>query len=97
MSVRLLAVAEVELDEAIIWYNGQAPGLGDAFLVDLLRTIGSIERHPDAWQLVDEDIRRCRLARFPYGIIYTFEARDIIVLAVAHMHRSPNYWRNRIQ
>ena len=28
-----------------------------------------IERFPNAWQSLDEDVRRCRLARFPYGLI----------------------------
>jgi plasmid stabilization system protein ParE len=95
MNVRLLAVAEAELDEAIAWYGRQAPGLGDAFLVELLRALRLIERHPYAWQALDSDIRRCRLTRFPYAILYGLEGSDIVVLAIAHMHRAPTYWRNR--
>lgn len=32
---------------------------------------------------------------FPYMLIYTIEESEIIVLAVAHQHRKPNYWKNR--
>ena len=49
MNVRLLPAAQVELDEAIDWYAKQAPGLGESFLVEFLRTIQLIERHPQGW------------------------------------------------
>jgi hypothetical protein len=44
---------------------------------------------PDAWQMLAEGVRRCRLSRFPYGLIYTIDNSDILVLAVAHLHRQP--------
>lgn len=47
MNVRLLATAQAELDEAIDWYAAQAPGLGDGFLVEVLRSIQLIQHHPD--------------------------------------------------
>jgi toxin ParE2 len=56
-----------------------------------------IVRYPDAWQPLGEDIRRYRLSRFPYGVIYAIESGDIVVLAIAHLHRKPDYWRDRLQ
>jgi hypothetical protein len=35
VTVRFLEIAEVELDQAIRWYSTQAPGLGDAFLLEV--------------------------------------------------------------
>jgi hypothetical protein len=43
--------------------------LGDSFLVEFLRTIRLIERHPQGWHPLSIDTRRCRLRRFPYGVI----------------------------
>lgn len=96
MNVRLLATAQAELDEAIDWYAAQAPGLGDGFLVEVLRSIQLIQHHPDGWHPLTPDIRRCRLRRFPYGVIYTIEDGDLLVLAIAHQHRKPGYWQDRI-
>jgi hypothetical protein len=31
VTVRLLEIAEIELDHAIRWYGAQAPGLGEEF------------------------------------------------------------------
>jgi ParE toxin of type II toxin-antitoxin system, parDE len=50
-------------------------------LIEVLSAADRITRFPEAWQLLDEDIRRCRLNRFPYGLIYTIDNGDILVLA----------------
>ena len=96
MSVRLLESAQVELDDAIAWYASQAPGLGDVFLIETLKTLKLIEQYPKAWHPLTQQVRRCRLRRFPYSVIYAQEGSDLLVLAVAHQHRKPGYWRTRL-
>jgi plasmid stabilization system protein ParE len=96
MSVRLLESAQAELDDAIAWYAEQAPGLGDAFLIETLKTLKLIEQYPKAWHPLTQQVRRCRLRRFPYSVIYAQEGSDLLVLAVAHQHRKPGYWRARL-
>lgn len=86
-----------KLDQAISWYVSQAPGLGDAFLVEVLSAVERVLSYPEAWHPLDEGLRRCRLNRFPYGLIYAVENGDILVLAVAHLHRKPGYWRERLK
>ena len=97
MTVRFLEIAEIELDQAIHWYGAQAPGLGNAFLIEVLSAADRIARFPEAWHPLDEGVRRCRLSRFPYGLTYTIDNGDILVLAVAHSHRRPEYWRDRLK
>ena len=95
--VRLLEIAEIELDEAIHWYSEQASGLGDAFLIEVLSAADRIARFPGAWHPLGEDVRRRRLSQFPYGLNYTINEGDILLPAVAHLHRRPDYWRDRLQ
>jgi len=97
VTIRFLEIAEIELDEAIQWYRAQAPGLGDAFLIEALTAAERIANHPEAWHRIEQGIRRCRLTRFPYGLIYAVQDDDIIVLAVAHLHREPDYWHDRLK
>lgn len=94
--VSLLAPAQRELDEAIAYYEAQVAGLGDAFLLEILRVFDLISRYPDAWHPLGAHVRRCRLSRFPYGVVYAREPAGIVVLAVMHLHRKPEYWRERI-
>jgi plasmid stabilization system protein ParE len=97
MNVRLLAPAQHELDEAIAWYAGQAPGLGDAFLIETLKALKLITQFPQAWHPLSPQTRRCRLNRFPYSVIYSQDGDDLLVIAIAHQHRKPGYWRDRLQ
>ena len=97
MTVRFLEIAEIELDQAIHWYGAQAPGLDNAFLIEVLSAADRIARFPDAWHPLGEGVRRCRLSRFPCGLIFTLDNGDILVLAFAHLHRRPDYWRDRLK
>jgi plasmid stabilization system protein ParE len=96
VNVRVLEVAQRELDEAVSYYNGQVAGLGDAFLLEAIAAIERIRQFPDAWHPLGENVRRCRLRRFPYGLIYHADESGVLVVAVAHTHRRPEYWRDRL-
>ena len=96
MNVRLLDVAQQELDETVEYYNAESPGLGDEFLLEALAAIARIQSFPNAWHPYTENTRRCQTRRFPYGIIYQVLEMEILVIAIAHMHRRPGYWRDRI-
>ena len=76
MTVRFLEVAQQELDESVIHYDDESPGLGNAFLLETLAAIERIRKFPDAWHPLGKEIRRCRLRRFPYGLIYAQDRRD---------------------
>ncbi|MBF0461490.1 MAG: type II toxin-antitoxin system RelE/ParE family toxin [Magnetococcales bacterium] len=96
MMIRFLEAAQLELDEAVVFHETQAQGLGHAFLAEVLAALDRVCRHPDAWHPISTHTRRCRLRRFPYGVIYLVDQSDILVVAVAHLHRRPNYWHERV-
>ncbi len=97
MKVQFLQPAQYELDEAIDFYNAQVPNLGRAFLVEILASLDRICLWPDAWHSVSKNTRRCQLKRFPHGIIYSKTHSVILVIAIGHLHRSPEYWQNLIK
>lgn len=47
MTVRFLEIAEIELDQAIRWHEVQAPGLGNAFLIEVLSAADRTARFPE--------------------------------------------------
>jgi len=96
VTLRLLLIAQAELDDAVAWYNTQVPGLGDAFLTDARRVFHLIEQRPDAWHPLAPGVRRCRFTRYPYGVIYTPGKEGQLIVAIAHLHRAPTYWRDRL-
>ena len=96
MTVRFLAEAEAELAEAVAYYDGLLSGLGAEFALAVRDSLARIEQYPKAWQLLGGRARRYRLSRFPYGLIYAPLASEIVVLAVMHLHRKPDYWKERL-
>ena len=96
MKVRFLTLAQQELDDATAWYNERAEGLGQEFLDELDRTVRRTISFPRSCPEIEAGIRRCLIARFPYGLIYGIDDDTIVVVAVAHLHRRPAYWIDRI-
>jgi plasmid stabilization system protein ParE len=93
--LRLTPEAELDLDEAHLWYHRQAPGLAADFLAAVNTCLASIQRHPEAYALVDPTMRRALLRRFPYAVFYEIEPVEIVVYAVFHGARDPRAWRRR--
>ncbi len=66
------------------------------FLDELDRAIRRSVAHPHANYELELGIRRCLLARFPYGIIYGIDDDLLVVITVSHLHRKPRYWSERL-
>ncbi len=63
--------------------------------MEVRSTIEQIQSYPRTWPIIDFDIRRCMTNRFPYGILYSIESDGIVIIAVMHLHRKPDYWKDR--
>ena len=83
--------------ETVRYYNAQIPHLGEEFRDEAWETVRRIKEFPLAWHPLGGAIRRCQMQRFPYGIIYEPCDIEIVIIAVAHLHREPEYWRSRVQ
>lgn len=88
--------AQQELEAALAYYDAISPDLGDAFLTEVEQTIERIIGFPDAWATLSANTRRCRVSGFPYGIIYQKKEPNILIVAVMHLQRQPDYWVERI-
>ena len=97
MRLRFLKVAQAELRETVRYYESQAPGMGADFLVEVTAALDRITEFPTAWQKVDAELRRCRVSRFPYGLVYAEEGNEILIVAVTHLLRRPQSWQARLR
>jgi hypothetical protein len=96
MKIIILAVAERELSEAIVYYNSECPGLGYEFALETRDSLKRIGSFPDAWPPFSKTTRRCLINRFPYGILYQKRKDEIIVYAFMHLKRNPETWLKRL-
>lgn len=89
--------ARVEYIEAIAYYEERQPGLGARFTIEIENAIHRVMEAPRQWRRIEGDIRRCLAHTFPYGVVYSIEADDqVLLLAVMHLSRRPGYWRDRV-
>jgi plasmid stabilization system protein ParE len=96
MNIRFLSLADQEVDEAVRWYEAQAEGLSRIFLDELDRVVRLIRAYPLTATPIEPEIRRFLFAHFPYSLIYGIDQETIVVIAIAHQHREPRYWAERI-
>ena len=96
MSVKILEPAKREFIEAIKYYNLQTSGLGFEFETEILKSIDRICNYPESWSKIPAETRKCRCNRFPYNIIYFQENNVIVIVAIMHSKRKPEYWEKRI-
>jgi plasmid stabilization system protein ParE len=87
--------ARAEADAAAAFYKEKQPGLTVRFLDNLEDALRRIERHPLAYRQVENNVRKCRVTHFPYGVIYRVRSEYIEILAVMHLRRAPGYWKER--
>ena len=97
MKVEILEVAERELDDGFIYYESLQDGLGKRFLFEIKNSIGRIVQYPNGWHPLSNNTRRSLVKKFPYGIVYQILEDKISIVAIAHLHRKPNYWKDRIK
>lgn len=93
--VVFLPEAEQEMLEAAIYYQSQASGLGVDYLSEAEHAVQAIAESPMTWPIIEGEIRRRLIRRFPFGILYRIEPERIVIVAVAHLRRRPDYWRGR--
>lgn len=83
--------------EAAKYYESQGSGLGVDYLSEVERSVQAITESPNTWPIIEGELRRRLVRRFPFGILYRIEREEIVVVAVAHLRRKPGYWRERIK
>ena len=77
-------------------YEGKVPSLGARFLNAVDEAVADIVAAPQRWRVIEDDVRRHLIARFPYAIYYRAMPDHIRILAFKHHSRHPDYWRYRV-
>jgi toxin ParE1/3/4 len=92
---KFYSAAQDELIAAAAYYESQQPALGRRFLISVQDAVNRVMFNPHLYPVVDTDVRRCLVRTFPFGIIFREIKGEIVILAVMHLHRDPDYWKSR--
>ncbi|MDX2246554.1 MAG: type II toxin-antitoxin system RelE/ParE family toxin [Bacteroidia bacterium] len=92
MSYQILIDERVsdETAEIFNYYDAINPGLAYDFYEQLDIVYNQLEKNPSIWQIVEGDIRRALLKRFPYAVYYrVLEGQRILVMTIRHNAQNP--------
>ena len=89
--------AEDELLTEIGYLELQAKGLGRRFYAEIRRAEHLMAQFPESAREIRPGIRKRILRKFRYSLIYSREKEGLLILAVAHHSRRPEYWVGRVK
>lgn len=87
------AVADAE--GAAQWYAERSATAATRFSTELDQAEAAILERPEAWPANSDGDRRYLLRRFPFSVVYRVEPTRVVIVAVAHARRRPQYWKHR--
>jgi hypothetical protein len=86
-----------EVNDTVRWYEEQSEGLGDDFFVKFESALRAIQLNPsgNAFWLESTTVRRAKLKRFPYAVLYKAYPDKVRILCVRHDKKHPRYGMGR--
>jgi hypothetical protein len=102
MTPRFLPEADEELEVETERYEGASPGTGRRFFRHVRDMLDRLVQQPRLYGYVDppvrgREVREAPLKPFDFRLVYEVRPDEILVIAIAHNRRMPNYWRGRLR
>lgn len=94
----MLRIHEEALDEffeAVDYYVGKLPRIADEFADEVAMKLNQVHLFPLRFPTHRTTYRKALLYRFPYTIFFAIEREEVIVYAISHNSRRPDYWMDR--
>jgi toxin ParE1/3/4 len=94
--IRWHEAAEAELYEALGFLELRAKGLGRRLLGEVRRTSARLSELPSLGSQIRPGVRKLPMRTFRYSLVYSIDDQGILILALAHGSRRPDYWSGRL-
>jgi plasmid stabilization system protein ParE len=96
-SLGFLPEAIDDVAQAVEWYESREPGLGAQFRRQVESTCSDILQHPLVWRERRGGYRRVNIPGFPFYLAYFLREERVLIAAVGHGSRHPDWWKRRIR
>lgn len=94
---RFIASARREFLAEVVYYNGKELGLGARFAAAVEEAMVRAVAFPFTGSPASKNTYRVFVKDFPFALVYRPDEGGIVIFAVAHHSRRPEYWQPRVQ
>ncbi len=91
MKIVFSQMAQIELEETVLYYESEKEGLGEIFKTIVIEAMDKLEIFPELYMKISPNVRRVVLSKFPYNIFYNYKEEVITIISIAHQHKKPIY------
>lgn len=92
-----VAPARREFLAEVAYYNSKEPGVGARFATAVEEATMRALAFPLTGSPASKNTRRMFVQDFPFAVVYREHAEGIVIFAIAHHARRPEYWQPRVQ
>ncbi len=93
--IELSEKAELDFDNSYLYYAEESEKVAENFYQHINSAFENIAKNPYAFQIVLGAIRRYILKRFPFIVYYRIIEQTIQIIAIFHVSRNPEIWKQR--
>jgi plasmid stabilization system protein ParE len=91
-------IALGDLKAAIKWYNKKNAAIGIRLINNFEIATEKLKNNPQIYTLVAKSVRGIEISRFPYKILYYFNAKyEVIIIGVVHKKRSDAFIQKKLK
>lgn len=95
--IKFVAPARREFLGEVAFYNSKERGLGGRFASAVEEAAARALAFPLTGSPASMSTRRVFIRDFPFALVYRADPDGIVVFAIAHHSRLPEYWKSRVQ
>lgn len=93
--VVLHPLGRLDLLDAVAWYEEQRTGLGWEMWQQVHAAMRAAGERPESFEIMQGLARRVLVRRFPFAVYFRFDGKAVVVMAIVHVRRDPERWRER--
>ncbi len=95
LPINYLPAAQRDFEDSFEWYAERSVVAAERFANAIDAALIRIAHDPHILSHVDRVHRECPVRKFPFRIIFRQLEDQILIVAIAHAKRRPNYWHSR--
>lgn len=85
--------ADLDFADALDYYSRHSVTAAERFEEAIADSLRIIQRDPLVWAKVNARHHRYGIHAFPYSVYYRVTSTYILIVAIAHGARRPDYWQ----